>query len=244
MAVLVLRREDEFSRTLTASGLSVINCPVIRTEPSKDLSKLREVASRLDDFEGIFVTSAAAAQVLANAARLEDYRGRVFVLGRRSFDILKHSGAKVVFDEGASSSAAMIATISTEELCGKRFLFVSGERSMRTIPELVGAIADVQEIVVYRTVNKAVSESDKTSICDRALRGEIAIACFFSPSGVESFAKQFGVEILRRTKAAAIGETTAAALRATGRQVDLIGTGDIEFASSVVQYLRPIAKGI
>ena len=65
MKVLVLRREDEFSHALIASGLSVINCPVIRTEPLEDMSKLRGVASRLDDFDGVFVTSVAAAEILA-----------------------------------------------------------------------------------------------------------------------------------------------------------------------------------
>src|SRR5687768_3868723 len=99
--ILVVRREDEFSRTLSAKGFSVINCPVVGTLPLEDLSGLENVLSRLDKFDGVFITSAAAAEIfrLRAGERLNAYRGRVFVLGRQSFDIVKNSAADVVFNE-------------------------------------------------------------------------------------------------------------------------------------------------
>src|SRR5687767_5743641 len=102
--VLVVRHEDDFSRTLAANGYSVINCPVIRTETLEDLSALENAVSRLDNFDGVFITSAPAAEIFAGSAsnNLASYRGRVFVLGRRSFDILKGTLADVFFDESVN----------------------------------------------------------------------------------------------------------------------------------------------
>jgi uroporphyrinogen-III synthase len=246
--VLVARREDEFSRTLIENGLSVINCPVIRTEPLEDLSRLENALSRLDVFDGVFITSSAAAEILvANVqAELGAYRGRVFVLGRRSFDILKQTAANVVFDGAVNTASDMLDAIDADELRGKRFLFIRGERSMRTIPERLSRIADVEELIVYRTVNEIAAVDQKEAIRKKAANKEIAIACFFSPSGIESFVEQFGIDTLRFAPIAVIGETTAAALQTFGLTADVTaGKTDSEsFAADVLRFLKPAAKGV
>jgi uroporphyrinogen-III synthase len=245
--VLVVRGEDEFSRTLMASGFSVINCPVIRTDPLEDLLELENVVSRLDAFDGVFITSAAAAEIFALYAkeRLVEYHGRVFVLGRRSFDILKDIAADVVFAEAANTAADMLDAIAADDdLGGKRFLFVRGERSMLTIPEQLNGLADLEEAVVYRTVEIAISDEQKKDIRKKAERGEIAMACFFSPSGVESFVEQFGVDTLRLTRLAGIGETTADALRALVLNVDVVAkrANSEHFAADVLEHLNTAAQ--
>lgn len=246
--VLVVRREDEFSRTLTANGYSVINCPVIRTEPLDDLLELEDAVFRLDTFDGVFITSTAAAEIFVGRAsdQLNAYSGSLFVLGRRSFNILKQTAPKVVFDEAANTAYEMLDAIGEEELRRKRFLFVRGERSVRTIPEHLNGVADVEEVIVYRTVNVEVEDEQKKEIQDKAVREDIAMTCFFSPSGVKSFVEQFEIDLLRHTGVAAIGETTAAALQTLNLKVDVVaGTTDaVRFAADVLKYLKPAAQGV
>ncbi|HEV8593888.1 MAG TPA: uroporphyrinogen-III synthase [Pyrinomonadaceae bacterium] len=245
--VLVVRGEDEFSRTLMASGFLVINCPVIRTEPLEDLSDLENAVSRLDAIDGVFITSAAAAEIFARYAneRLTEYHGRVFVLGQRSFDILKNTAADIVFVETANTAGDMLDAIAADNnLGGKRFLFVRGERSMLTIPEQLNGLADLEEAVVYRTVEIAISDEQKKDVRKKAERGEIAMACFFSPSGVESFVEQFGVDTLRLTRLAAIGETTADMLRGLVLNVDVVAkrAKSEHFAVDVLGHLNAAAQ--
>lgn len=240
--ILVLRAEDEFSRRLAAGGFAVINCPVIATEPLHDLSGLQRALSSPVAVDGLFVTSAAAAAVLAGCIGKTEFKGRVFVLGERSFEILKNTGSEVFFNEAATSAAEMLDAIGMARLAGKRFLFVRGERSLRSIPERLVGVADIEDAVVYRTRDVIVDDAQKQDIRNRAAAGSIAMTCFFSPSGAQSFAMQIGADILGRTKVAAIGRTTADALRAFGVEPDVVGQRPQEFAECVIAYLQPHVK--
>ena len=248
MQILVVRHKDEFSRTLAASGYSVINCPVIRTETAGDLSELEDAVSRLDKFDGVFITSATAAEIFARSAgkKLASYPGRVFVLGRRSFDILKETSADVLFDESVNTADEMLGVIGEGALHAKRFLFVRGQRSMRTIPDHLKGIADVEELIVYRTVTVDIDDEQKKKIREKASLGEISVTCFFSPSGIESFVEQFGTDLLRNTGLAAIGETTAAALHALDLKTDVVASmaDSNHFAEDVLKYLKGAAQGV
>lgn len=246
--ILVIRKFDEFTSILLANGHQVVNCPTIRTEALDDLSELDNIISKLETFDGIFITSSAAAKISVERAgdRLANFTGRVFVLGSRSFDILKDAAKSVYFDAAASTAAKLLKSIGEEDLKGKRFIFIRGQRSMRTIPEHLAAIADVEEVIVYRTIEKEVAEAQKKEIVEKIASGKIALTCFFSPSGVESFVEQFGIDILRRTGLATIGDTTAAALRAFYLKPDVVSSNaDVEqFASDVMKYVDPLAKGV
>ncbi len=246
--ILVIRKFDDFSRILMANGHQVNNCPTIRTEAMDDLSELDNFISNLETFDGIFITSSAAAKIFVerSGGRLANYNGRVFVLGSRSFDILNDAVKDVYFDAAASTAAQLLKSIDEEGLKGKRFLFIRGQRSMRTIPELLAGIADVEEVIVYRTLDVEVAEGQKKELVGKITSGKIAMTCFFSPSGVESFVQQFGNDILRHSGLATIGDTTASALRDFDLKPDVVsGTVDVEqFATDVMNYIDPIAEGV
>ncbi len=239
--VLVLREADEFSRILAADGNAVINCPVITTEPLDDLSVLDNALSQTGGFDGIFVTSEAATQILVSRCEslLKRFGGTIYVLGQRSFDILKGIGPKIVFDADRQNAADMLDGIGNAELAGKRFLFVCGEQSMRTIPDRLAGVAEVEEAVVYRTVQVLIPVDTKDEIRGLLKKDAISIACFFSPSGVRSFAGQIGFDGLRSTAFGAIGSTTAAALRDLNLNVSVVAKRPIGevFAADIQQYL-------
>ncbi len=134
----------------------------------------------------------------------------------------------------------MLEKIAPEELKNKHFLFVRGEKSLRIVPEFLGELAKVDEAVVY-TTRKINVEADKINeIREKIETGEIAAACFFSPSGAENFTEQFGKDILHQTIIATIGKTTADFFETRNLRVEYVSSKSNaeDFAVELVEYLR------
>ncbi|HUF05217.1 MAG TPA: uroporphyrinogen-III synthase [Aridibacter sp.] len=221
--VLVIRDRCELTRILEERGFAVENLPLVETVTLDDLSDLEERLDELDRYHGIFVTSSHAAAALrdALAGRASGYTGRVFALGRQSLEILREIDVEVVIDKSATTVGEMLENLGSEEFEGKRILFVRGNRSMRTIPEFLEGTAVVDEVEVYATTFKPV-ETDRIVDIKNSLASEgYSAICFFSPSGVESFARIFGREPISGAIMAAIGKTTAGALVEYGLRCDL-----------------------
>jgi len=240
-AVLVVRRFDDFSRILSENAFAVINCPAIETVESTELPDLAaKISARR--YDGIFLTSQRATAIACREIFCQNfnYRGKVYVLGKSSFEQLKNRNLDLFFRENANTAGELLAAIPAESLKNKRFLFIRGARSRRVIPDFLEKIAAVDEEIVYETHPVTVEPALKREIEAKSNAGEIAAACFFSPSGAESFLEQCGAEILRHTKIAAIGTTTADFLAERGLTVDFIpATATAEdFASELVNYLQ------
>jgi uroporphyrinogen-III synthase len=209
MTILVVRNFDNFSRILTGKGFSIINCPTIETTERENSLDESANFSALD-YDGIFLTSRRATEIAEREIfSKKNYRGKVYVLGKSSFDLLKDKELRLFFDESANTAAEMLEKIPLENLRGKRFLFIRGAKSLGTVREFLKEIATLDERIVYETRARAVDETLKIEIEKKLENGEIEAACFFSPSGAESFLAQFGAAALKRTKIAVIGKTTA-----------------------------------
>lgn len=210
-SILVVREFDNFSRILAEKGFSVVNCPMIETVPLEDLSGFEAKLSALENYDGIFLTSAAAAEIFRRKfnERNITFGGKVFVLGKRSFEILQDAKLDPFFDERANTAREMLDLIAPDELNGKYFLFIRGEKSLRVVPEFLEKIAKVDEAIVYQTRKIRVEIDKLKEIREKFAKGEIIAACFFSPRGAESFLEQFGAKNLHQTKIATIGKTTA-----------------------------------
>ncbi len=247
-SVLVLRRIDEFTRSLAEDGISVVNCPVIRTAPVDDLTDLENLIDSIADIDAIFITSASAASVLARYANkiIDDFHGRLIVLGRSSSDILEGTGLEVEFVERASSARELLDAIGIEHFKGAQVLFVRGDRSLRTIPKRLSGISQVQEAIVYRTMDVKIPGKLRKVILRDLEAEQIAMACFFSPSGVESFDRQIGLKQLANVAIGAIGETTADSLLERGAECHLVASvsNGQRFADEVIEYLEETVGGI
>jgi uroporphyrinogen III methyltransferase/synthase len=240
--VLVVREFNNFSSTLENHGFSVINCPTVKTVPVEDLSGFRKIIAALENYDGVFLTSPAAAQIFAeNLAETKiEYGGKVYVLGKRSFNLLKSKNLNLFFDEPADSARALLDQIPPKDLNQKHFLFIRGERSMRTVPEFLRTVATLDETIVYETRKIAVKPDKITEIREKIEKNEVEAACFFSPSGAESFLEQFGAAILGQTKIATIGKTTADFFEKRSFTVDLISAKAAaeDFAESLAAFLK------
>jgi uroporphyrinogen-III synthase len=137
----------------------------------------------------------------------------------------------------------MIRLFGDTEFANKTLMFVRGDKSLRTIPDLLGDKAEVSELVVYRSADVIPDPAITSKIRDHLTRGEIDWMCFFSPSGIDALLKNFDPEKLRDVKTAAIGETTAGRARAAGLNVNFISrrTRAEDFADDLIEYIKNIA---
>ena len=242
MKILVFREFDDFSRILAENNFEIINLPTIETKPLEDLSDLRTKLEKSENYDGIFLTSSKAAKVLAENfnQQISEFSGKIYILGKRSFEILKPLSEKLIFFENANTVREMLKKIPSEDLKNKRFLFVRGEKSLRVVPDFLAEFAEVDETSVYRT-GKIRIQTDKINAVGKNLKkGEITCACFFSPSGVSSFIEQFGAEILHRTLIATIGKTTAEFFEQQDLKVDFVSpkSNAEDFAVGLIDYLK------
>lgn len=239
--VLVIRAKDKFSSILVERGLTVINLPLIKSEPLEDLSELEDCLEDIESFDGIFVTSANAARIVSRKLRemRKDFKGKFYVLGGKSNVIITDGGFKTFFSEQAATAEEMLKLIPDNEIRGKKILFPCGNRSLRIIPETLKDKAAVREIIVYKTSATEADEALSDKIKFKFEKREIAAACFFSPSGAESFIEQFGAEILHQTIIATIGKTTAEYFERRNFHVGFVSSkSNVEnFAIELIEYL-------
>ncbi len=243
--ILIIREFDDFSRIIAENGLGFINLPTIKTALVEDLSDFEANLADIENYDGIFLTSHRATGIfLAKLSELKkDFRGKVYVLGKRSFDVLKTENCNLVFDETNNTAREMLEKIAPEDLSDKRFLFVRGEKSLRVVPDFLKKIATVDEAFVYRTEKIAVEIDKLKEIREKLKNGEICCVCFFSPSAAESFIEQFGAESLHQTLIATIGKTTAEFFGRQNLKVDFVAeraTAE-DFAVGLIEYFRKVS---
>lgn len=207
--ILVVREFDKFSAVLKKSGLTVINLPLIQTLPLEDLSELDEKLAGAEKYDGLFFTSPKAAEIFLQRNLKSKFRGKIYVLGNRTGFLFENAGFEIVSRPEANTAEEFINSFPKGEFAGKKFLFARGDRSLRVIPELLKSAAEIDEIVVYRTVENSIDENLIDEIGEKFRRREIDWICFFSPSAVESFVKTFDDFSPDEIKIAVIGTTTA-----------------------------------
>lgn len=239
--ILVVREFDKFSSLLTKSGFEVINCPAIQTLPVEDFRELNEKIENLENYDGLFLTSPKAAEVFLqqSANKAVRFSGKVYILGNRTKSAFADTNFKIVFRENANTAEEFINSFDKSEFAGKKFLFLKGDKSLRTIPELLNDIAIVDEIVVYRTLGNTIDENLKDEISQRFSKNEIDWICFFSPSAIETFGKTFGEFSLESIKIATIGATTAKKAADKDLKVEFVSpaANATDFAAGLIDYI-------
>ena len=236
--ILALREESEFSRELRDQGFEVLNLPMIETRRLSDLSQLRQHLAEIERFDHIFLTSRASAGVLADELNPEllSKLPPVHVLGEKAREILEKHGVTVKYKESANTANGLLDMIGESTFAGTSILFIRGEMSMQTIPQRLGAVAKVEEAVVYETVDAPIGNEEAVV---RLFSGDVDWLCFFSPSAVESFKRRNFPNGGNRPRAAVIGDTTAQSAHSLGYVVDFVSE-----RASAVDFARGLARHI
>src|SRR5215213_4971736 len=99
-SVLVVRKFDNFSRILTEKGFTVINCPTIETVESENTHGLAASISA-KNYDGIFLTSQKATEIPVREIFCKNFRyhGKVYVLGKSTFEQLRDKNLDLFFSE-------------------------------------------------------------------------------------------------------------------------------------------------
>lgn len=232
---VVITRAPEQSAELTgrleALGAQVLLFPMIGFAPPDDAGPLDRTLHAIDRFDWLFLTSRNTVRFLANRARsilldlaaklaAANERPRVAAVGKATANAANEQGWRV--DRVSSGRGGLdLARELAHELRGSR---VCLPRSSRALPDLARALTEAGatpvEVVAYNTVSAAAADP---AILDRIEHGEVDALTFASPSAVSAMVERVGLDRLKRlvisAPIAAIGPTTAAAIRRRGLSV-------------------------
>jgi uroporphyrinogen-III synthase len=205
MAKAVLTRDDVagYAHALARLGLDAIAMPVTRTAPPDDPHAL--AIALAEDYAAIVIASARAAAAVAAAGTPH---GEVWAVGPATLRALADAGIGATYPSGVIDGESLAhAIVGARELAGKRVLVPRSETGRPEAAAILRAAgADVVEVVAYRTV--------ATPLDANALR-DAAVCVVFAPSQVAALAGHVRLADAN-IPFVAIGETTAAALRASG----------------------------
>lgn len=245
--VLVIREYNKFSEILTQANLEVVNFQAIQTMPNEDLSELDGKLGEVESYSGLFLTSPKAAEVFLQKVREKNFEfsGKIYVLGNRTktlFENFAKVDFKIAFRENANTAEELINSFERREFAGKKFLFLRGDKSLRTIPELLKNVAVIDEIIVYQTIENSFDKILIDGMKQKLRENEIDWICFFSPSGVESYINAFGETSLENVKIAAVGETTAGRAAEKKLKVDFVSakSNAEDFARGLINRIKGI----
>ena len=221
MAYAVITRDEDgvapYAAALAPLGLEAVAMPVTCTAPAGDPGELAG-AIRRGGYAAIVVASARAAAALA-AAGGGSIGGDVVVwaVGPATARALEAAGIAARVSPQARDAATLArAMLGEQPLAGRRVLVPraeGGRDEAITVLREAGAVVDA--VVAYRTV--AASPDDPALARGlEVLRAEVAGVCaVFAPSQVAALDALVGIRRIS-VPYAAIGETTATALRRAG----------------------------
>lgn len=239
--VLVVRRPDRFSSLLNENDFETINLALIKTIRADDLTEFERKIAALDDYDGIFLTSPAAADVFLEKLSERKFGGKIYVLGGRIRRLFEERGIETVYRAEANTIEEFLKSFPPREFAGKKFLFPRGDRSLRTIPVTLKAAA-IDETVVYKTIRPEIDRAQTKRIEELFGSERIKAVCFFSPSGIDNFLETFKSFRQKNIKIAVIGATTARAAESKNLNVDFVSSAsNVEtFALELVEHLKNI----
>lgn len=218
--VLLLRSADDttpdrYVDACRVVGLVAACAPVLAfTFPHQD--DVRRALSRRARYAGLVVTSPRAVEAVRRGFdAAPDCRDAwadapAFAVGAATAAAVREVGL-VPRGHDAGSATELARVITASSLASERLLFLCGNRRRDALPDaLRAAHVDVDEVEAYVTTPRT----------DLTIPDGVTWLAFFSPSGIEAV-RQSDVDA-SAYRVAAIGPTTAAALRNAGIPVDAV----------------------
>jgi len=205
------RPVDPYEAALEAAGFRPVSIPILDFEPAGE-EALAEVLRRPEGYEGVILTSPRAASRLVEALQQHGLdaamwlKKTVWTVGPATAATVAAAGFDLRGEE--SGEAGRLAERIVAHPATRPWLFLCGDRRRDTLPEaLHQARTPFEELIVYQTRERAPDWSPCPSP---------DWVVFFSPLGVEAAMPASETE-WKTAQTAAIGPTSAAALRSAGR---------------------------
>lgn len=226
--ILVTRPKDQagaLARLIEAAGGIALCAPMIRILPPENWESCDEQIGRLHDLTDILFSSVNGVEFfLRHLAEMGIDRTKlgsmaVFAVGAKTASALQKSGVQPFFVPATFGGEGLASHFRSQDLKGHRFLLPRGDLGREESAEgLRQAGAVVIPVVVYRTAgpDDISAAFVRTALASRS----VDVAVFASPSAVEHFVRILDPGLREAAKeylvVAAIGETTAAAVRRAG----------------------------
>jgi uroporphyrinogen III methyltransferase / synthase len=241
---LILTRAPEQAQewigTFQELGAEVILLPMVFFAPPEGWEEVDRELRRLSIFDAIlFLSKNAVRSIFDRCAELGIESGTLQASGRflgavgpATAQALTEKGIRVDY-VAAKRNGESLARELGPSLAGRRvFVPRSNQGDERLSDTLREVGAEVTEVIAYRTVEPADVDPAVVAL---ARRGEVDAMIFASPSAFRNFARAVGrtelIQISKGVSFAAIGRTTADAIRSSG-------------ARSPVESEDPSASGI
>ncbi len=243
---VVVTRAPEQSRRLARAledfGAQIVYLPAIEFAEPEDFAPLDRAIESLERFHWIVFTSANAVRFFARRAQTLGRRisgdgaarPKVAAVGSATAEAAKIAGLTVDCTARRATGAELAAELGNR-VRGQRVLLPASDRAREELPRaLAAAGAEVVAAVAYRTI---VTAADDSSL-ELLRRGAADVVTFASPSAFLSLAEQLGREALGKFVLAAIGPTTARAIRAAGLPVAIEAreSGTAGLAKAIAEY--------
>jgi uroporphyrinogen III methyltransferase/synthase len=221
---------QELVRELESLGAEVLPLPTIAFREAEDSAALDEALRGVSQFDWILFTSRNAVKFFAKRCRalgldpskLQSDGPRIATVGPATAKAAREEGFRVYWIASWFRGEALARELR-EDVAGKEVLLPRSDRAADELPAALRAAgAAVRDVVAYRTVAPDASDGDALA---RIRNGEADVIAFASPSAFHHFVDLAGADKLpdlaQRVKFAAIGPTTAGAIRETGLAVQI-----------------------
>jgi uroporphyrinogen-III synthase len=230
---IVITRAPEQSASLTAAlqnlGAEVLLMPTVEFASPRDFTALDAAITHFADFDWILFTSQNAVGFFAKRlAQLSAHNGLTKQVERLHAAAVGPATAEAATKEGfrvdyvaKNHTGEALAREVAQELKGKRVLLPHSDRADDRLPAALGeAGAEVTDVIAYRT---GAPKSLDPDTLQRLRDAEVDAIIFASPSAFHNLQRWIPAAELatlsRRVQFAAIGPTTARALRDAGAHV-------------------------
>jgi uroporphyrinogen-III synthase len=219
----------ELTRALESLGAEVVPLPTVAFAPPQDWRKLDDELRRLDGFDALLFLSRNAveylfdrcAQLGIKCEMLQSPRRLIAAVGPATAQTLGEKGLRVDYVAKTGTGESLAGELRPS-LAGRRVLVPRSDRGDERVPAaLREAGADVTEVIAYRTTAPPLD----TGALARIRRADVDIIVFASPSAFDNLRDAVGASELMRLSTrihfAAIGPTTARAIRESGARVEI-----------------------
>jgi uroporphyrinogen-III synthase len=242
--VLVTRPKHQaasFVKELEQYGLNSFVFPTIEIRPVPGWK-----VPLLSQFDGIFFTSPNSVSFFMEPLIRESpeelitlQKIKVWAVGKTTAQDLALHGVITEPIPKIADAVTLMEEIGNEAIAGKNFLFLRGSLSLGTIPSIIKKRGGTCfELTVYENLPPSLEES--THVKKLLENGELSCLSFTSPSTAVNFFEALGTTTLPDgVQIAAIGTTTANALKKLGLPVDVIPD---DFNAS--SFAKAIAKAL
>jgi uroporphyrinogen-III synthase len=241
--VLVTREEAEggaLGAALESRGARVVRIPLLETQPADPADGLARAASRLETYDWVVLTSARAVAALRDAGVRGARPVRLAVVGKATANAARELGWEpvVVGHGGGASLVASLRDAGFSFQDASVLLAAADIARPEAARDLEEAGAKVDIVTAYCTVTRSGARRELAA----ALKHErFDAVAFTSPSAAEAFRSGGNGAAARIPVAAAIGATTAEALKPLGfgRVVVASRPGLEALADAITQVFQP-----